>query len=888
MRRLASYCLGFLAAIGCVFSVGPRLGRSQASNALPPFRNPKLPLDDRLKDLISRMTLEEKVSQMMNAAVAIDRLGIPSYDWWSECLHGVARAGIATVFPQAIGLAATWDQDLLHEVASVISDEARAKHHEFARRGMRARYEGLTFWSPNINLFRDPRWGRGMETYGEDPYLTGRMAVQFIHGLQGDDPRYLKVVATAKHYAVHSGPESTRHTFDAQISERDLRESYLPHFEASIIEGHAFSVMCAYNRFEGDACCGSPLLLEKILREEWGFAGYVVSDCGAIDDIYRTHKIVPTAAEAAALSVKAGTDLECGSTFRSLNQAFSQGLITESEINTAVTRLFTARFKLGMFDPPDMVPFARIPYQVVDSKAHQDLAVKTARESMVLLKNDGNALPLRKDLSAIAVIGPNANDVAVLLGNYNGTPSHPITPLQGIRNKVSPKTRVTYALGCDWADNLPSFELIPSSVLFSSAGQDRQKGLKGEYFNNRDFKGAPVFTRIDPQIGFNWTDGTPDTRIRNDFNFSVRWTGELVAPATGVYSLAGYGMSAFRIYLEDKLLTRFESGHEPSNSSAQVTLQAGHAYPIRIEYYVMGGDAHMQLLWTTPGRDLEKAAMQAASQADAVVMVMGLSPRLEGEQMRVQVEGFSAGDRLDLKLPAVQEKLIQTIQKLGKPVVLVLLNGSALAVNWAADHVPAIVEAWYPGQAAGTALADILFGDADPGGRLPVTFYKSIDQLPPFDDYSMAGRTYRFFSGEPLFPFGFGLSYTRFKYSALALPKTITAGNELRASVIVQNTGNRVGDEVVQLYLSHVTASVPVPIRSLQGFRRISLRPGERRKVEFTLTPDQLSVLDKDLKHALEPGILEVAVGGKQPGFTGRADAPTTDVLTARIELRAK
>ena len=888
MRRLAFYCLGVLAAALCTFSIAPRSGSSQTSNPLLPFRDTKLPLDDRVKDLVSRMTLDEKVSQMMNSAVAIDRLGIPAYDWWSECLHGVARAGIATVFPQAIGLASTWDQELLHEVASAISDEARAKHHEFARRGMRARYEGLTFWSPNINLFRDPRWGRGMETYGEDPYLTGRMAVQFIQGLQGDDPRYLKVVATAKHYAVHSGPESTRHIFDAQISERDLRESYLPHFEASIIEGHAYSVMCAYNSFEGDPCCGSPVLLEKILREEWGFAGYVVSDCGAIDDIYRTHKFVPTAPEAAALSVKAGTDLECGSTFRNLKQALTQGLITESEIDTAVTRLFTARFKLGMFDPPEMVPFTRIPYQVVDSKAHQALAAKAACESMVLLKNDGNALPLRKDLSSIAVMGPNADNVEVLLANYNGTPSHPVTPLQGIRNSVSSKTRVTYALGCDWAANLPHFDLVPSSVLFSSAGPVKQKGLKGEYFNNRDFKGTPVFTRIDPQIDFNWTDGTPDKRIRNDFNFAVRWTGELAAPATGVYSLAGYGMSGFRIYLEEKLVTRFESGHEPSTSSSQVTLQAGHAYPLRIEYYVMGADAHMQLMWTTPGRDLEKEALQAASQADAAVMVMGLSPRLEGEQMRVQVEGFSGGDRLDLNLPAVQENLIEKVQKLGKPVVLVLLNGSALAVNWAAEHVPAIVEAWYPGQAAGTALADVLFGDADAGGRLPVTFYKSIDQLPPFDDYSMAGRTYRFFTGEPLYPFGFGLSYTRFKYSDLQMPKTITAGNELRASVMVQNTGNRAGDEVVQLYLSHVTPSVPVPIRSLQGFRRISLKPGERRKVEFILKTDQLSILDKDLKQAFEPGILELAVGGKQPGFTGRADASTTDVLTARIELRMK
>lgn len=884
--------VGFIAVVVatglCVAATFQRKAAPDEGSGLLPYQNTRLTVEQRVNDLVSRMTLEEKISQMMNDAAAVERLGIPRYNWWSECLHGVARAGLATVFPQAIGLAATWDTALMYQVATATSDEARAKHHEFVRRGKRGIYQGLTFWSPNVNLFRDPRWGRGMETYGEDPYLTGSLAVQFIKGLQGNDPRYLKVAATAKHYAVHSGPEPDRHTFNAVVDERDLRESYLPHFEASIREGGAFSVMCAYNRTLGDACCGSPLLLEKILRQEWGFAGYVVSDCGAITDIYRTHKVVTTAAEAAALSVKAGTDLECGSTFRSLKEAVDKGLVSEAQLDTAVKKLFTARFKLGMFDPPELVPYARIPYSVVDGEEHRRLALRAARESIVLLKNEGNALPLRKNLRTVAVIGPNANDVEVLLGNYNGTPSHPVTPLQGIREKVSPNTRVLYAQGCDWAANLPFLELVPTSALFTSDGPERKNGLKSEYFNNRDFKGAPVFTRVDTTIDFNWWDGTPDKRIKDDDDFAVRWSGELVPPVSGTYVLGGYGLSGFRIYLQDKLLIQFANDHEAHKSYAKVTLEAGRTYPIRVEYFEKGGDAFMQLLWSVPGRDLEKEAVEAAREADVAIMVMGLSPRLEGEEMRVDVEGFKGGDRLDLKLPAVQEKLIQTVRGLGKPVVVVLLSGSAVAVNWADQHVPAIVEAWYAGQAAGTALADVLFGDVDPGGRLPVTFYRSVDQLPPFDDYNMAGRTYRYFKGEPLYPFGHGLSYTIFKYSNLSLPKTVTQGRDAVVSAEVQNVGGRAGDEVVQLYLRHVGAAVPAPIRSLQGFQRVSLKVGERRKVQFTLTPSQLSTLDKSFKGVLEPGTFEVSIGGKQPGFHGSADARTTQVVTGRFELLAK
>jgi beta-glucosidase len=715
----------------------------------PPYKNPRLPVEQRVDDLVSKMTLDEKISQMVNDALAIPRLDIPQYNWWNECLHGVARAGLATVFPQAIGLAAAFDADFMYRVATAISDEARAKHHEFVRQGKRGIYEGLTFWTPNINIFRDPRWGRGMETYGEDPYLTGRLAINFIRGLQGTDPHYLKAVATAKHYAVHSGPEPGRHTFNAVIDERDLRETYLPQFEAAVKEGLVESVMCAYNRWMNQACCASPVLLDRILRNEWGFHGYIVSDCGAIDDIYRTHKIVETSAEAAAMSVKAGTDLECGRAYHSLKEAVAKGLITEKEIDTSVKRLFTARFKLGMFDPPEMVPYAKIPYKVVDSPEHARLALEAARKSIVLLKNENHLLPLRKNLGTLAVIGPNADDVDVLLGNYNGTPSHPVTPLAGIREKVGAKTNVLYAMGCTLAENLPTSDVVP-------------------------------------------------------------------------------------------------------------------------------------------GRDYEKEALDAAKKADAVVLFMGLSPRLEGEEMKVEVEGFRGGDRLTLNLPAIQENLIRKVTALGKPTVLVLLNGSAVAVNWANENIPAILTAWYPGQAAGSAIADVLFGDFNPGGRLPVTFYRSAEDLPPFDDYSMAGRTYRYFKGPVLYPFGHGLSYTSFKYGKLAVPREIEPGQSVTVSAEVENTGQIGGEEVVQLYLSQLDATVPAPIRSLQRFQRISLGPGARKKLQFTITPRQMSVLDKNYGLVIEPGFYEVAVGGKQPGFEGTADASTTGVITARFVVRAK
>lgn len=689
-----------------------------------PYQNPGLSVDTRVNDLVGRMTVDEKISQMMNAAPAIDRLGIPEYNWWNECLHGVARAGLATCFPQAIGLGATWDQNLIFMVSTTISDEARAKYHEFIRIGSRKIYQGLTFWSPNVNIFRDPRWGRGQETYGEDPFLTGKLGVQFVKGLQGDDPKYFKTIATLKHFAVHSGPEPERHSFDAVTDERDFRETYLPQFEMGIKEGKAYSVMCAYNRYKGETCCGSSSLLTGILRTEWGFDGYIVSDCGAINDIYNGHKVVATPAEAAALGVRSSTDLECGSAYRNLKESLNKGLITEQEIDVSLKRLFTARFRLGMFDPPEMVEYSRIPYSVLDSKKNKALARETALKSIVLLKNENNLLPLKKNIGTVAVIGPNSDQVFVLLGNYNGTPSDPVTPLRGIREELEGFSEVLYAQGCNWAAGLPQ--------------QKTAEELKAE-------------------------------------------------------------------------------------------------------------------------------ALEVAKKANVVIMCMGITPRLEGEEMRVTVDGFKGGDRTRIDLPDVQQDLIKEIQTLGKPVVLVLLNGSALAINWEKDNIPAILESWYGGQAAGQALADVIFGDYNPGGRLPVTFYKSVNDLPSFEDYNMKNRTYRYFTGDPLFPFGFGLSYTTFSYKKLKVNTTVHLGDSVKVAVNVKNTGKVAGDEVVELYLSDLTADVPVPIHALKGFTRIHLDPGETKNVVLTLSPEAFSIIDNDNQRKVKPGKFKVFVGGHQP-----------------------
>jgi beta-glucosidase len=826
-----------------------------------PFEDPALPLTLRAADLVSRLTLEEKISQMVHPAAGVERLGIPEYNWWNECLHGVARAGVATVFPQAIGLAATWDTALMGRVAEAISDEARAKHHEFVRRGVRQIYTGLTFWSPNVNIFRDPRWGRGQETYGEDPYLSGRMGAAFVKGLQGDDPRYLKLVATPKHFAVHSGPEPDRHHFDARVSERDLRETYLPAFEACVQEGGAASVMGAYNRTNGEPCCGSPTLLEQILRGEWGFDGYVVSDCWAINDLFGGHGIAETPAEAAALAVKAGCDLECGCAYEALMDAVGQGLIDEAAIDRSLARLFTARMRLGLFDPEDRVPYANIPFEVNDAPAHRKLAREIAQKAIVLLKNEGGLLPLPKDLVSIAVIGPNADDLAVLLGNYSGTPSRAITPLEGIRRAVSPATAVFAARGCETAAGVPPLEPIPSACLRGLAGSAGRTGLLGTYFPNATCSGEPAFTRLDPLIDLGWRDVSPLGGSPTD-PFSVRWTGALIPPVSGVYQLGVRACSGCRLFLDGReLLPMFINWHEADIRVVPVALEAGRLYDVRLEYVNEGRDPQVQLLWTIPGQDFVPAAIEVARRVDVIIMALGLSPALEGEEMPVDVEGFAGGDRTDIALPRPQQALLEQVCALGKPVVLVLLNGSALAIDWADAHVPAIVEAWYPGEEGGAAIADVLFGDCNPAGRLPVTFYRGVDQLPPFDDYAMAGRTYRYLAEPPLYPFGHGLSYTRFEYGHLHLDAPeIAPGGQVQISVDVTNIGASAGDEVVQLYVSYPASAVSRPIKELKGFHRLSLAPGETRTVAFTLAAAQLAWWD-GAGWAVEPGAVRVLIG---------------------------
>ncbi len=808
-----------------------------------PFQNPELSFDERADDLLDRMTLEEKISQLNYESKAVERLNIPAYNWWNECLHGVARSGLATVYPQAIGLAASWDTGLMSRVAVSISDEGRAKYHDYIKKDKRGIYQGITFWTPNINIFRDPRWGRGMETYGECPFLTGNMAVNFINGIQGDDPKYYKAIATSKHFAVHNGPESSRHRFDAVVSEHDFRNTYLRAFEKTVKESHVASFMCAYNRLYGEPCCGSSPLLHSILRDEWGFDGYVVSDCWALVDFYREghHEVVETPAEAAALAFKNGTDLNCGSVSPYLAEAVEKGLITEEEIDQAVRKLLIARFKMGMFDPDNMVPYASIPYDVVDSKEHRQLAEEAARKSMVLLKNENNTLPLSKDLKKVAVIGPNANEVEVLLANYNGIPAEPVTPLEGIRRKL-PNAEVKYALGCEHAEKLPTLSPIPSNVLFTDA-ELTENGLKAEFFDTASWTGTPKYTRVDSIVDYYWWDKAPYEDLDGD-NFAVRWSGYLVPEETGEYAVGGDGFYHFELHLDDSLIARNHDIHHTKKVYSFLQLEAGKKYKLELKYYDIHGDANVTLLWAKPRKDYEKEALAIARESDVVLLFMGLSPRLEGEEMAVRVPGFAGGDRVRIDLPDFQQNFIKKIHALGKPTVLILLNGSALAINWEKDNLPAILEAWYPGQAAGTAIADILFGDYNPAGRLPLTFYKSEKDIPDFENYNMDGFTYRYFKGEPLFPFGYGLSYTTFAYGEPAISSNEMAASadaKVKVSVEVSNTGSRDGEEVVQLYIADKTSTDPRPLKDLRGFERVKLAAGEKKTVEFELSTQDLA-----------------------------------------------
>ena len=823
--------------------------------------------EKKAKELVSSLTLEEKVSQMSYKSPAIERLGIPEYNWWNECLHGVGRAGRATVFPQAIGLAATFDRDQMSKISEIISDEARAKHHEFAARGKRGIYQGLTYWTPNINIFRDPRWGRGMETYGEDPYLAGELAVRFIKGLQGDDPNYFKLIATAKHFAVHSGPEIDRHSFNATPSPQDFLNTYSPHFKKVVKEAGVYSIMCAYNSYNGEPCCGNKSL-SNLLRDDWKFDGYIVSDCWAIRDFYDegTHEIAANKKEASAMAVKAGTDLNCGNSYPALVEAVKDGLITESELDVSLVRLFVARLRLGLFAPKGDVKYENIPYDVVDSEKHRLASLETARKSMVLLKNEDNILPLDKNkIKKIAVIGANADDLEVLLGNYNGYPTDPITPLEGLRRKL-PNAKVSYAVGSRLADGLPVFEAMPESVLFTDNSL-KVNGLKGEYYDNVSFKGKPKHIRTDKTVDFTWRTTPPFNNMSYDA-YSVKWTGILSVNKTGNYALGAEAFSAMNLYLDDKLIVSYQGDHHPKKVYDYIKLEAGKMYQIRFEC-VQNNTEHsiMRLLWEAPKENLEEEAIAISKDADAIVLCMGISPLLEGEEMKVKVDGFGGGDRINTKLPKTQTELIKKIQKLGKPTILVLLNGSALSINWENDNISAIIEAWYPGQAGGTAIADVIFGDYNPAGRLPVTFYKDIKDIPEFSDYKMQGKTYRYFKGEPLYEFGYGLSFTTFTYNYLEMPEVIESGDDFTLEVEVENTGAYDGEEVVQVYIHNANADEFNPHKTLAGFQRTSFISGEKKLLAFKIDKDQLSVVNQDGKKVILPGEYQISVGGTQPSL---------------------
>ena len=835
------------------------------SSHLPPYLNSTLPIEQRVDDLVGRMTLEEKASQLVNQARAIPRLQVPAYDWWSEALHGVANAGTATVFPEPIGLAATFDSPLIHDMAVVISTEARAKHNQAVRAGRRDIMEGLDFWSPNINIFRDPRWGRGQETYGEDPYLTARMGVAFVTGMQGDDPKYFRVISTPKHFAVHSGPEPTRHTINIEVSKHDMEDTYLPAFRATITEGKAESIMCAYNRVNGEPACANTFLLKNQLRGAWKFQGYVVSDCGAIVDIFKGHQFTKSQAEAAAVSLKAGTDNACADFFTKMNDnsdyapyldAMKQGLLSEKDIDVTMKRLFTARFRLGMFDPPEMVPYAQTPDSEVDSEAHRALALKAAQESIVLLKNNG-VLPLSGDVRKIAVFGPLAESVRVLHGNYSGTASHATTALDGLRQQFPGE--VSFTPGMNF---LRQPTVIPAEMLSTDDGQG---GLKGEYFSSEKFEGAPGSTRVDKTVDlqlFNPESSAlaPPAGMKD---FSARWTGFLTPVESGTYQIGLVG-SMNRLWLDGKLLVDDPELHDPTPSTKTLDLEKGRRYSVKIEF--TRGGFGTKFVWLRIIPDPIAEALAAAQQADVAVAVVGITSQLEGEEMKVDVPGFEGGDRTSLDLPKEEEELLEALKSAGKPLVVVLMNGSALSVNWASEHADAVLDGWYSGEEGGRAIAQTLAGTNNPAGRLPLTFYKSIDQLPPFKDYAMKNRTYRYFDGQPLYPFGYGLSYSKFEYSNLKLSTTnLKAGDPLGVDLDVKNASPRDGDEVAEVYLSF-PKSASAPIRALRGFTRVHLHAGQTQHVHFNLDARDLSEVDDKGDRIVAKGAYAISVGGGQPG----------------------
>jgi beta-glucosidase len=839
----------------------------------PAYLDPNLPAEQRAADLVKRMTLEEKASQLVNQARAIPRLGVPGYDWWSEALHGVATNG-TTEFPEPVALAATFDPKGIHQMATDIGTEARVVHAQSVdANGNSVIFHGLDFWAPNINIFRDPRWGRGQETYGEDPFLTARMGVAFVTGMQGDDPHYYRVISTPKHYAVHSGPEPTRHSADVPVSKHDELDTYLPAFRATVTEAKADSVMCAYNSINGQPACANEFLLDDQLRGKWDFKGYVVSDCGAVHDIANGHKFEPSVEQAVAISLTRGMDNECidfrakvtdDHDYRPYLDAVKDGYLKEGAIDTALVRLFTARIKLGMFDPPQMVPYSKIDASELNSAEHRALALKLANEAMVLLKNDGT-LPLKTTGAKILVVGPLAEQTRVLLGNYNGIPTHTVSILEGLKQEFSGDT-IQFMQGTGFLSK--QTQPVPNALLTT----DGQPGVKATYlhqdivsFSNEKSSGtAALATRVEPGIDIS-AQPLPSAATGVD-PLTVRWETTLTPAETGDYNLGVETDGFFRVFLDGKLVTIANYPHGVETVTGKAHLEAGKPYQLEVEYQrTANATPHLRLMWGKMDRGVDPAVVTAAQNADVVLAVVGITSELEGEEMNVNEPGFKGGDRTSLDLPEPEEKLLEALSAAGKPMVVVLTNGSALGVNWANAHANAILDAWYPGEEGGTAVAQTLSGRNNPAGRLPVTFYKDVSELPPFEDYSMKGRTYRYFAGTPLYPFGYGLSYTKFSYGKLTLPAgPVEAGKPVVLEATVTNSGSRAGDEVAQLYLTF--PSVPgAPLRALRGFERVHLEPGASQTVRFELKPRDLSMVTEAGEPIVAEGVYVATVGGGQP-----------------------
>ncbi len=852
-----------------------RLAAAQDSEN-PAYLNPQLSPGQRATDLVRRMTLAEKASEMQNNSAAVPRLKIPAYQWWSEALHGVINEGV-TEYPEPMGLAATFDAPGIHSMAAQIGIEGRIKHVQNLREGHTGIMGGLDFWSPNLNIFRDPRWGRGQETYGEDPFLTGRMGVAYVTGLQGDDPRYYLAIATPKHYAVHSGPEPTRHFADVDVSKHDEVDTYEPAFRAAIVEGKAGSVMCAYNAINGEPACANQYLLEDQLRGKWGFQGYVVSDCDAVRDVAANHRYRSTQAQGAAISVLRGMDNECV-TFTSrfgdpvekaYIDAVQQGYLPESVLDNALVRLFTARIKLGMFDPPDMVPYTKIDEKELDSAEHRAEARKLANESMVLLKNDG-LLPLKPEVRKIAVVGPLADQTRPLIGNYAGQPTHIVSILEGLHAEF-PNATITFVPGTQFLRT--DGTAVPDALLSTPDGKP---GLKAEYNEGmrrgQPAPGAnttPIVSRTEANVKL--TESNLPAEVGGKKTFGVQWSGFLTPAETGDFILGirceGFG----RLAVDGKqVATAFGGGGGPASGVGRVHLEKGRKVALEIAYGTRNGKPHAELIWNKANNLPSPEAIAAAKNADVVIAVVGITSQLEGEEMPVSEPGFLGGDRTSLDLPQPEEDLVEAVSATGKPLAVVLMNGSALAINWINEHANAILEAWYPGEEGGAAVAESLSGKNNPAGRLAVTFYKGVDQLPNFEDYGMANRTYRYFNGKPLYPFGYGLSYTKFNYSDLNVPsQAVAAGQPIGADVTVANTGKVAGDEVVQLYLKFPPVK-GAPLVALRGFERIHLEPGASQKIHFDLKARDLGMVTDDGNPIVAPGDYTISIGGGQPD-TGAA-----------------